>query len=84
MQSLEGDALEIFVACQGLTRLSREEYADFCDESCRLLTLSAERTGNRRYVDIFEYLEKQRAMLIQNPSVTALSGALAAFCGRTV
>ena len=71
-------------ACQGLTRLSREEYADFCDESCRLLTLSAGRTGNRRYVDIFEYLEKQRAMLIQNPSVTALSGALAAFCGRTV
>ena len=84
VQSLEGDALEIFVAYQGLTRLSREEYADFCDESCRLLTLSAGRTGNRRYVDIFEYLEKQRAMLIQNPSVTALSGALAAFCGRTV
>ena len=80
-QALEGDELDIFLACQELTKLHREEYADFCDESCRLLTRSVMMTGSRRSVDIFEYLEKQRAMLNQNPSVTALAGALAAFCG---
>lgn len=80
--ALSGDELGIYLACQELTKLHREEYADFCDESCRLLTQSAFRTGDRRCVDTFEYLEKQRAMLIQNPSVTALAGALAAFCGR--
>ena len=80
-QALRGDELGIFLACQELTKLHREEYADFCDESCRLLTRSVLETGSRRSVDIFEYLEKQRAMLNQNPSVTALAGALAAFCG---
>ncbi len=80
-QALKGDELGIFLACQELTKLHREEYADFCDESCRLLTRSVMLTGSRRSVDIFEYLEKQRAMLNQNPSVTALAGALAAFCG---
>ena len=80
-QALKGDELDIFLACQELTKLHREEYADFCDESCRLLTRSVMMTGSRRSVDIFEYLEKQRAMLNQNPSVTALAGALAAFCG---
>ena len=80
-QALRGDELGIFLACQELTKLHREEYADFCDESCRLLTRSVMMTGSRRSVDIFEYLEKQRAMLNQNPSVTALAGALAAFCG---
>ena len=79
--SLRGDELGIYLACQELTKLHREEYADFCDESCRLLTRAAAQTGDRRYVDTFEYLEKQRAMLNQNPSVTALAGALAAFCG---
>lgn len=80
-QALRGDELGIFLACQELSKLHREEYADFCDESCRLLTRSVMLTGSRRSVDIFEYLEKQRAMLNQNPSVTALAGALAAFCG---
>ena len=69
-------------ACSAdLTKLTREDYADFCDESCRLLTQTVRQTGDRRCLDIFEYLEKQRAMLNQNPSVTALAGALAAFCG---
>ncbi|MBO4929489.1 MAG: DNA polymerase III subunit delta [Clostridia bacterium] len=80
-QALRGDELGIFLACQELSKLHREEYADFCDESCRLLTRSVMLTGSRRSVDIFEYLEKQRAMLNQTPSVTALAGALAAFCG---
>ena len=82
--ALSGDELTVWLACQDLTKLTREDYADFCDESCRLLTQTVRRTGDRRCLDIFEYLEKQRSMLIQNPSLTALAGALAAFCGRTV
>ncbi len=80
--ALSGDELAVWLACQELTKLSREEYAEFCDESCRLLTREVSRTGSRRLLDIFEYLEKQRAMLVQNPSLTALCGALAAFCGE--
>ena len=82
--ALSGDELAVWLACQDLTKLTREDYADFCDESCRLLTLTVQKTGSRRCLDIFEYLEKQRSMLIQNPSLTALAGALAAFCGKTV
>lgn len=79
--ALSQGELAVWLACQPLTRLSREDYAVFCDESCRLLTLAVRQTGSRRALDIFEYLEKQRAMLVQNPSVTALAGALTAFCG---
>ncbi len=81
--ALNGDELAVWLACQEVGKLSREEYGEFCDESCRLLTQAVSRTGSRRLLDIFEYLEKQRAMLVQNPSVTALSGALAAFCGNS-
>lgn len=77
--ALSGDELTIFTACQGLTRLSRSEYGAFCDESCRLL-LEQARQGAVRGIPIFDYLEQQRDMLVQNPSVTALAGALAAFC----
>ena len=45
------------------------------------LTEATAKTGSGRFLDLFEYLEKQRAMLPQNPSVTALCSALAAFCG---
>ncbi len=81
--ALSADELALWLACQELTKLSREEYGEFCDESCRLLTQAVARGGGRRLLDIFEYLEKQRAMLVQNPSLTALAGALAAFCGET-
>lgn len=81
VDALAQGELQVFSACQGLTGLSREEYAVFCDESCRLLTRAAGETGDGRWIDLFEYLEKQRSALVQNPSITALSGALAAFCG---
>ena len=73
--------LTVFRACQEAGRLSREDYGTFCDESCRLLAEAAARQGESRFIDTFEYLETQRAMLLQNPSVTALAGALVAFCG---
>ena len=79
--SLKQTELDTYAVCLKLGKLSREEYGDFCDESCRLLTEAAAKTGSGQFLDLFEYLEKQRAMLPQNPSVTALCGALAAFCG---
>ena len=41
----------------------------------------ARQDRSARAITIFEYLEQQRSVLPQNPSVTALAGALAAFCG---
>lgn len=79
--ALQKGELAIYTACQEAQKLSREEYGDFCDECCRLLTSAVAKTGSGRYLTIFEYLEKQRAMLLQNPSVTSLTLALSAFCG---
>lgn len=80
--ALSGDELRIFTACQGLLKLSRSEYAAFCDESCRLLLEMTKQKPDSRSILIFDYLEQQRDMLVQNPSVTALAGALAAFCSN--
>jgi len=78
--ALEQDELALFAACLELGKLGRDDYAAFCDESCRLLAEKCRATGDRRTVRIFDYLEKQQAMLTQNPSVSALAGALAAYC----
>ncbi len=83
-RALDSDELAIWLACQEAARLSRDDYGEFCDEACRLLTLTVQTGGSGKCLHIFEYLEKQRAMLPQNPSVTALAGALAAFCGELV
>lgn len=74
--------LAMFEVCQDLSKLTREEYADFCDECCLLLCASAKESGNWRQISVFEYLKEQRAMLAQNPSPAALAGALVAFCAR--
>lgn len=81
-RALPQGELAVFEACQALSRLTREEYMEFCDEACRLLCAAAKRSGSWREISVFEYLEQQRAMLAQNPSLSALSGALAAFCAR--
>ena len=80
--SLEGDELAIYTACLPLGNLSREEYGSFCDEACRMLLLDMKenRKGPAALL-VSEYLQKQKDSLVQNPSTTALSGALAVFCG---
>lgn len=80
--ALGGDELAVFAACLPLANLSRDEYGSFCDEACRLLLLDmkANRKGPAA-LSVSEYLQKQKDSLVQNPSPTALSGALAAFCG---
>ena len=82
VDGLDGDELAIYAACLPLANLSREEYGSFCDEACRLLLM--EMKENRKgpaALSVSEYLQKQKDSLAQNPSPTALSGALAAFCG---
>jgi DNA polymerase-3 subunit delta' len=82
VSALDRDELAIYAACLPLGSLSREEYGSFCDEACRLLLM--EMKDNRKgpaALSVSEYLQKQKDSLSQNPSPTALSGALAAFCG---
>lgn len=74
--------LAVFEVCQELGKLTREEYALFCDESCLLLCAAAKESGSWRQISVFEYLKEQRAMMVQNPAPSALAGALAAFCAR--
>jgi len=80
--ALEGDELAVFEACYALSSLSRDEYGSFCDEACRvLLNDMKENRKGAGALSVSEYLQKQKDSLVQNPSPTALSGALAAFCG---
>ncbi len=82
LSALNQGELAVFSVCQSLGKLTREEYAEFCDESCLLLCAAAKTSGNWRQISVFEYLKEQRAMLVQNPSPSALAGALSAFCAR--
>lgn len=80
--ALKQGELAVFAVCQDLGKLTREEYAAFCDESCLLLCAAAKESGSWQQISVFEYLKEQRAMLVQNPSPSALAGALCGFCAR--
>ena len=82
LAALPQGELAVFSVCQDLGKLTREEYAVFCDESCLLLCAAAKKSGAWRQISVFEYLKEQRAMLAQNPAPSALAGALSAFCAR--
>lgn len=84
--ALGRDELSVLTCCMELSRLSRENYALFCDMLCRQL-LDAVRRGAENPGDLltlYEYAEEQKAKTVFNASVTALSGALAAFCGENL
>lgn len=86
MAALEQDELSVLTCCMELSRLSREDYALFCDVLCQQL-LDAVRRGAENPGDLltlYEYAEEQKAKTAFNASVTALSGALAAFCGENL
>lgn len=82
ISALPQGELAVFAVCQELGKLTRDEYAVFCDESCLLLCAAAKESGSWRQISVFEYLKEQRTMLAQNPAPSALAGALAAFCAR--
>ena len=82
IDALPRGELAVFAVCQNLGKLSRDEYAAFCDECCLLLCAAAKSGGSWQMISVFEYLKEQRTMLAQNPSPSALAGALSAFCAR--
>lgn len=81
--ALRQDELSVFSCCMDASRLSRDDYAQFCDALCkRLAVLVRQGTSDSGFLlSLYEYVEKQKAQTAFNASVTALSGALAAFCG---
>lgn len=84
--ALQQDELAVLTCCMELSRLSREDYALFCDVFCQQL-LDVVRRGAENPGDLltlYEYVEEQKAKTAFNASVTALSGALAAFCGENL
>jgi len=80
VQALDDGELAIFEQCTAVSALSRDEFAAFCDKACVLLRQEAYAYPQPRLISIYEYIESQKAMLVQNPSVAALAGALSVFC----
>lgn len=83
VSALGQDELSVFACCMEASRLTRDEYAQFCDAVCRRLVplVQQAKSDPGPLLSLYEYTEKQRAQTAFNASVTALSGALAAFCG---
>jgi DNA polymerase III gamma/tau subunit len=78
-----GDELDIYKAAAIAGELSREDYLGFCLRFSLILSdMIKERNDSPRLISIYEYLQTQINTMSQNPSVSALSGALAAFCGE--
>lgn len=80
-----GDELEIFKAASSAANLSRSDYLSFCNILSPLISdLMKSRNDSPELIAIYEYIQTQISILMspQNPSVSALSGALAAFCGE--
>ena len=80
-QSL-GSELAVYKASVAAGNLSRDEYMQFCIELCRQLSQLVRNDKNAQLIiELYDYVQNQMNTMTQNPSVSALSGALAAFCG---
>ncbi len=80
-----GDELETFRAASAAGNLSRAEYLAFCNILSPLIAeMLKSRDDSPALITIYEFIQSQISILMspQNPSVSALSGALAAFCGE--
>ncbi len=86
-QALEQGELAVFRCCMEAGSLSRDNYALFCDALCTCI-VGQLRHGGGAYSGflpaLYEYVASQREKTALNASVTALSGALAAFCGENL
>lgn len=76
------DELSVLEACFEIGKLPREQFSLFCDAACVALSRQILQGGVQTgaLLRIYEYLEAQKRKMQQNASVSALSGALAAFC----
>lgn len=78
-----GNELEVYKATTIAAKLSREDYLSFCNRlSLILADFIKIRDDSPVLISIYEYIQTQINTMVQNPSVSALSGALAAFCGE--
>ena len=77
-----GNELAVYKASNAAGSLGRDEYMQFCIELCRQLS-ELVRNGKNTHllIELYDYIQNQMNTMAQNPSVSALSGALAAFCG---
>ena len=77
-----GNELAVYKASNAAGSLSRDEYLQFCIELCRQLSELVCCSKNAQLlIELYDYIQNQMNTMAQNPSVSALSGALAAFCG---
>jgi len=78
-----GNELATFKASGLAASLSREEYLSFCSILCDQLSAIAKTSpDSTQLIAVYEYIQKHTVHMANNPSVPALSGALAAFCGE--
>lgn len=78
-----GDELAIYRSSSVAGNLSREEYLAFCNRLTLILSdIMKSRDDSHILIQIYEFIQTQINTMTQNPSVSALSGALAAFCGE--
>ena len=77
-----GDELAVYRAANTAGALSREDYMQFCIALCAHLSAAMKTSRNTALlIELYDYIQNQMNTMTQNPSVSALSGALAAFCG---
>jgi len=84
LHALTDGELAIYQACVAAEKLGREGYIAFLDALCAQLTEAVKQTGDARYISIYDYIGQQQAFLPHNPSLAALSGALAAHCAAVM
>lgn len=84
VKALDQGELAVMTCCMELSKLPRDGYAAFCDELCRRLNQAVQQgaPSPARLLSLYDYVQTQKAKTAFNASVTALSGALAAFCGQ--
>ena len=82
--ALTAGELEIYRAALAAEKLGRDGYPAFLDALCARLTEAVKKTGDKRYISVYEYIGQQQEMLVSNPSLAALTAALAAHCGAVM
>ncbi len=82
VQALERSELAVLESCLQAGALPREEFGRFCDESCLCLWELLKQDPEKAWaLPVYEYLRQLSARVEANASASAMSGALAAYCG---
>ena len=83
LAALSHGELAVLEACLEVAKLSRAEYTQFCNESClQLCELAKQDPAAEWAMPLYGYLRELSARAEGNASVSAMSGALSAFCGQ--